>query len=125
VSIDTKQAIAEATRAQYYGRETPWQFHLSYKIERGLERLARLLERHRKAMVRRAMKEMWPIDQRVMTNRGPATVIKNRLLYNTFGMGGWIETDVRYDTPAEQPSHQQINDYPYIGHYNQIFLERL
>lgn len=119
-----EKAITNAPRSQYYGREVPWYFHLSYKIQCQVERLARLLERQRKAMVRHTMKEMWKVGQRVKTQYGLATVVKNTTYYNTFGMGGFIQTDVRYDTPPE-PGLQngKTDQYPYIGHYNQIFLE--
>lgn len=116
--IDTKQAIENAPRSHYYGRQVPWYFHLSLKIERWLNKFSRLLEDQRKLSVRRTMKEMWPVDTRVVTDHGKGTVVKNTYLYNTFAMGGWIETDVRYDgAPITATS------YPDVGHYNQIFLE--
>ena len=125
MSINSKEALENATRQQYYGRDVAWHFHLSYKIECGLEKLASLMEKQRRAAVRRKMKEMWKVGERVQTQHGSAIVIKNIFLYNTFSMGGWIQTDVRFDNPPESSlQNGKTDSYPYIGHYNQIFLEK-
>jgi hypothetical protein len=117
--IDCDLAMAKASRQQYYGRSMPWHMTVSYKIGGILKNIAYSLEKGRKHTVRLTMKEMWPVGTRVFTNHGDGTVIENTLLYNTYGMGGYIETDVRYDNaPVDAP-----NKYPYVGHYNQIFLE--
>lgn len=118
--INANEAIANAPKSQYYGRNVAWYFNLSRKIERFLEKLARSMEAYRKFMVRRTMKEMWKIGEHVQTDHGTGVVIKNTFLYNTFAMGGWIQTDVRYDTAPKEAT-----SYPHVGHYNQIFLERL
>ena len=82
------------------------------------------MEQQRRFAIRRTLKEMWKVGDRVMTQHGQATVVKNIFLYQTSAMGGWIQTDVRYDNPPE-PGLQngKTDSYPYIGHYNQIFLE--
>jgi hypothetical protein len=117
--IDTKQAIATAPRSQYYGRSVPLHMTISYHVGRALERMARMFDAERRWMVRRTMKEMWVVGSRVSTAHGNGVVIKNTLLLNTFSMGGYIQTDVRYDSaPADAP-----NEYPHVGHYNQIFVE--
>jgi len=117
--INPKEAIENAPINQYYGHKTPWYFRLSYKIERGFEKLAWFMEQQRRLHVRHIMKEMWKVGDRVITHHGKGVVIKNVYLYNTHGMGGWIQTDVRYDgAPIDATS------YPDVGHYNQVFLEK-
>lgn len=117
--IDAKQAISTAPRKEYYGHRMPWYMTLSYQIERSIDKISHGLDKSRGLIVKCTMKEMWPVGSRVTTYHGNGTVIKNTLLFNTFHMGGFIQTDVRYDgAPLD------ATQYPDVGHYNQIFLER-
>jgi len=124
--IDTKKAIHEAKRSEYFGRvKLTKSMVLSEWFERFLLEITPSFRQYRKNKINRTLKYMWDVGDRVITSQGGATVVRNYKSIDSDGMGGFIQTDVRFDNPPE-PNLQtgNINSYPYIGHYNQIFLER-
>lgn len=118
--IDTKKAIKDARRSQYFGRvKLTYSMILSERFEKALAKITPSFRQYRKNKIDRTLKYMWQVGDRVTTAHGNGTVISNYKAIDSDGMGGFIQTDVRYDTaPPEATSH------PDVGHYNQIFLER-
>ena len=124
--IDTKQALTDSTRSQYFGKsKQTLLMKLSFKLEYSVKRLLRFLPEWRYAKIDRTLQHTFEVGERVSTRHGGATVISSEKAIASNGEDGFISVNVRFDTPPE-PSLQngKIDRYPYIGSYNQIFLER-
>ena len=118
--IDTKQAIKDAKRSEYFGRsKQTLLMKASFKFEYSIKHLLNFLPQWRHNKVERTLTHLFEVGERVNTYHGAGTVIKSYKSIASNGEDGFVSVDVRYDTaPADATS------YPDVGHYNQIFLER-
>ncbi len=119
--IDTKQAIKDAKRSEYFGdSKLTVLMRLSYRFERSVTHICYLLPAWRKNKIDNKLRILFSMGERVNTPHGTGSVISNYKSIQTDGMGGFVSVDVRYD---EEQSER--TNYQKVGHYNQIFLERI
>lgn len=119
--IDTKQAIKDAKRSEYFGdSKLTAAMRLSYRFERSVQHLLYALPSWRKNKIDNKLRIMFSMGERVNTPHGTGTVVSNYKAIQSDGMGGFVSVDVRYDVePSDRTNYQKV------GHYNQIFLERI
>ena len=118
---DTKQLIKEAKRSEYFGKsKQTLLMKASLSFERSVNHIPNLLRLWRHSKVERTLKHMFEVGDRVATYHGTGMVIKSYKSVASNGEDGFVSVDVRYDT-----SPPESTNYPDVGHYNQIFLERI